>query len=267
MIKPFIYQLLLFLICSGNLWGQDTITANLAEPFKWKIKKGAAQTIPSVGQNLGGFEILAINQANDSGVFDVLLVAYDTGNLRLPVNMGSPDLESILIRVNAPLPEKIKKYSPVIEPAFSRPENKFPLWIPLLATFIILVTGFVYWFKTRKKSEPAEPVFIPGGTEILLGLKEKWASGSLSSLELGEGLLKSLESQYNVPVKKSTRQLGRLIRRKNPGAFNPNVENALRQTDAWRFGKQVATRQEGVAAISHLETLFLSEKAEKINKD
>lgn len=257
MRKPFPYFLFALLLFSAQLPAQDTLRAMLAEPFRWKIQKGDSNEIPAAGQSIGSFEILKII-ASEKDVFEVLMVAYDTGNLKLPIKMGIPAGAGFPVRVDAPQADLVKDYAPVKEPVFNRPEEKFPLWIPLLVTAVALVAGLLYWLGSRRK---VLPVLVEttgaGGMVLLQQVKENWVSGKLNSLQLGEGLVNSLQAQFGIPVKKSTRQLLRVIRRQYADAYNPVLEKVMDQTDAWRFGKQVATPAEGEAAAACLEELFL----------
>jgi hypothetical protein len=133
-----------------------------------------------------------------------------------------------------------------------------------MVTAIVVAIAFFYWLRNRKKNKPVQfAVQSPGGMGLLQEVKEGWLSGKLSSLQLGDGLVSSLQAQFGLPVKKSTLQLVKEIKSSYPDAFNPAVEGVLKNTDAWRFGKQSAKAEDGEAAIHTLESLFFytSQKA------
>ncbi len=256
-----IYFLALLLAGSLGVWAQPVQTVTLATPFPFSLQQVAGAPAPVVGETLGSFEILKVTPAPNG--YDLLLIAYDTGSFKLP-GAGSP----VSISVLAPPPAAVKDYAPPKQPVFTRAEAEYPYLIPILVTVVVLMVAFLYWLRNRKK--PATVPFAvqtPGGLGLLQEVKEGWLAGKLSSLQLGEGLVNSLQAQFGMPVKKSTQQLVKEIRGNYPEAFNPEVESVLKNTDAWRFGKQSATDIEGESAIRSLEGLFLTTNQKAENHD
>jgi hypothetical protein len=244
------YFLVVMLSGCLNGWAQPVQTVTLATPFSFSLRPEAGSPPPVVGETLGGFEVIKVSSAANG--FDLVLVAYDTGSFKIPGTGGD-----IAINVMAPPPASIKDYAPPKEPEFIRAEEVFPTWIPLLVTALVLVIAILIWLRNRKKRPT--PVFAlqtPGGMGLLQEVKEGWLAGKLSSLQLGEGLVNSLQAQFGIPVKKSTLQLVKEIRSHYPDASTPEVENVLQNTDAWRFGKQAASESDGKSAITSLEGLF-----------
>lgn len=255
------YFLIILLAGGLNGWAQPVQTVTLATPFAYSLRQEAGLPTPVVGETLGNFEILKVSQTANG--FDLVLVAYDTGSFKLPGTGGD-----MVISVMAPPPASIKDYAPPKEPEFIRPGAEFPLWIPILVTALVLVIALLLWLRNRKKPAPtAFAVQTPGGMGLLLEVKEGWLAGKLNSLQLGEGLVNSLQAQFGMPVKKSTQQLVKEIRSNYPDAGTPEVETVLKDTDAWRFGKQAASESDGKSAISLLEGLFLFTTQNKIHKN
>lgn len=251
------YFLTLLLAGSIVALAQPVQTVTLATPFAFSLSQDAGSPAPVVGETLGSFEILKVSAVPNA--YELLLVAYDTGTFKLP-GAGNP----VTISVLAPPPASVKDYAPPKEPVFTRVEADFPTWIPILVTAVALIIAFLYWLRNRKKPATVNfAVQTPGGLGLLQEVKEGWLAGKLSSLQLGEGLVNSLQAQFGMPVKKSTLQLVKEIRSNYPEAFNPEVEGVLKNTDAWRFGKQSASGSDGEFAIRSLEGLFLftSQKA------
>ncbi len=255
------YFLMVMLACSLNGLAQPVQTVTLATPFPFLLQQNAGDPAPVIGGTLGSFEILKVTPS--SGAYQLLLVAYDTGTFKLPAADGK-----VSISVLAPPAGSINEYAPPKEPLFTRAEADFPLWIPVAVTSIALIIAILYWMRNRKKPAPVPfAVQTPGGMRLLEEVKERWLAGKLSSLQLGEGLVNSLQAQFGMPVKKSTLQLVKEIRRNYPNACTPSVEGVLKDTDAWRFGKQTAAAAEGESAIQVLEGLFLFTSQKAINRN
>jgi len=255
------YFLTMLLAGSIVALAQPVKTVTLATPFAFSLPQDAGTPAPVVGEALGNFEILKVSAVPNA--YELLLVAYDTGTFKLP-GAGS----EITISVLAPPPAAVKEYAPPKEPAFIRVEPEFPTWIPMLVTAVAMIIAFLYWLRNRKKPAPVPfAVQTPGGLGLLQEVKEGWLAGKLSSLQLGEGLVNSLQAQFGMTVKKSTLQLVKEIRSNYPEAFNPEVEGVLKDTDAWRFGKQSASGSDGESAIRLLEGLFLFTSQKAINQN
>lgn len=253
----------LIILLAGGLhgWSQPVQTVTLASPFSFSLRPEAGSPPPVVGETLGGFEVIKVSSAANG--FDLVLVAYDTGSFKIPGTGGD-----IAISVMAPPPASIKDYAPPKEPEFIRPEAEFPLWIPILVTALVLIIAAIFWMRNRKKTPaPRFAVQTPGGMALLQEVKDGWLAGKLSSLQLGEGLVNSLQAQFGMPVKKSTKQLVKEIRSNYPEAGTPEVETVLKNTDAWRFGKQAASESDGKSAISQLEGLFLFTTQNKVSNN
>ncbi len=74
-------------------------------------------------------------------------------------------------------------------------------------------------------------------------------------MELGEGLIAVLHNRFGVPHKRSVRKLYKSIEKQLPSENGSNLKEILVQTDAWRFGKQVAGNAAGSRAIEVIRDL------------
>ncbi len=250
MNRRYKYVLMALLALSVSGKAQQVRTVTLASPFAFRLQPKPGTPAPVVGDTLGSFEILRVTPA--AGGFEVMLVAYDTGSFSFDAGGGITQFH-----VLAPPPESIKQYGAPKEPVFERPKPEPDYLLPLIAT--VIAAAVVLFLLLRKRKKPSPVVFAvqtPGGLGLLQEVKEAWVGGRLNSLQLGEGLINSLQAQFGMPVKKSTLQLIREIRNRYPQSLNTQLEQVLKNTDGWRFGKQSASAPEGESAIRILEHLF-----------
>jgi LPXTG-motif cell wall-anchored protein len=212
---------------------------------------------------LGDFEILEVVAAGDSTsqspiLYELLIVAYDTGSFSLPVSFpeAAANAQTVSIRVTAPPEESIKNYAPPKELVFPTSDESSPMKWPLLIAGLMALLALAYWLLKRKKKTVNTPTLSANGVALLQQVKNQWLGGKLDSLQLGEGLVNSLQAQLGVTAKKSTRQFFKAIRNTNPKLLTTDLQTTLQYCDAWRFGKQIAQPTEGNLAIAQLEQLF-----------
>jgi hypothetical protein len=239
----------------------------LAEPFEQKVTALPGSAAPQTGQMLGSFEILEVVAAGDTTLqspiaYNLLLVAYDTGSFTLPISLpeAAVNAQTLTIRVTAPPEESIKNYAPPKELVFPSNDETSPLKWPLLITGLAALLALAYWLIKRKKKTEATPTLTANGAALLQQVKSQWLNGKMDSLQLGEGLVNSLQAQLGVTAKKSTRQFFKAIKSNNAKLLTQDLQQTLQYCDAWRFGKQIAQPNDGNKAIAHLEQLFIDLK-------
>ena len=235
----------------------------LAEPFQHTVTVMPGSATPQMGQMLGNFEILEVITSGDTAsqspiLFELLIVAYDTGSFSLPVSLpeAAANAKLISIRVTAPPEESIKNYAPPKELVFPTGDESSPLKWPLLITGLMVLFALVYWLLNRKKKTADTPTLSANGAALLQQVKNQWMGGKLDSMQLGEGLVNSLQAQLAVTAKKSTRQFFKAIKKSNAKLLTTDLQTTLQYCDAWRFGKQIAQPTDGNLAIAQLEQLF-----------
>ncbi len=235
----------------------------LAESFQHTVTAMPGSAAPQMGQMLGNFEILEVVAAGDTTSqspisYNLLIVAYDTGSFTLPVSFpeAEANAQTISIRVTAPPDESIKNYAPPKELFFPTGDESSPLKWPLLITGFLALLALAYWLLKRKKKTVNTPTLSANGVALLQQIKNQWASGKLDSLQLGEGLVNSLQAQLGITAKKSTRQFFKAIKKFNAKLLTTDLQTTLQLCDAWRFGKQIAQPTDGNLAIAQLEQLF-----------
>jgi hypothetical protein len=258
-----LYILFLILPGLGPLQAQPPAYVEIAQPFKYTIQADANSRAPQTGEMIGVFEILevttAATKAGENNVtYELLLAAYETGKFILPQVLNAASANNYNIEVTEPPGEKIKSYAPPKELQFPAEKEPATSWLPFLIGLLAAAILAWYLWKNRSTSPQTPIAFNPNGMALLQEVKAQWKAGKIDSLTLGDGLVGSLQLQYNVPVKRSSRQLIKVITKQQPFAVSKPMENTLKLCDAWRFGKQVASSPEGLEAISVIENLFLA---------
>ncbi|HSK13622.1 MAG TPA: hypothetical protein VK907_10430 [Phnomibacter sp.] len=260
----------LFLIASQAL-GQPERFIELAEPFVCKIlvrQSTQGYRTPEKGPLGKGLEIIEVTPTDRSAngndqQYELRMVAYETGTIDLKQLAGQMGWETgtNTLTISEPPAEKVKAYAPPVEPEFSEPGFNTRSWLPFLLTAIVAGLLALY-IRRRRKMAPAtmaRPTY--NGMALLQQTKREWEQGGMNSIELGEALVNSLQTQYGIPIKRSTRQLARYLKQYDTGQLMAQTQATLVSTDAWRFGKQTASRIEGAEAINIIEHLFKATNA------
>jgi hypothetical protein len=267
LIKHFIYTFSFLFCITAFTHAQTQKFVMLAEPFQHTVTAIGGSAAPQNGQMLGSFEILEVVAAGDTTSklpisYKLLLVAYDTGSFTLPVSLpeDAANAQTITIRVTAPPEESIKNYAPPKELVFPSSDDTSPLKWPLLISGLAALLALAYWLMKRKKKTVPQQALSANGAALLQQVKSQWLGGKMDSLQLGEGLVNSLQAQLGVTAKKSTRQFFKAIKSNNAKLLTQDLQNTLQYCDAWRFGKHIAQPNDGNKAIAHLEKLFIDLK-------
>jgi hypothetical protein len=263
--RPALYGFLIFLLCSPALHAQKTRYVELANPFGLQVETMPGQMAPIAGQQMGPFEILEVRpgkmQAASSGQpYQLLLVAYETGEFSLNKILAAAQLrgDTSPIIVKEPPAEKISSYAPPKEIVLPEKAPSRPGWILALAALLAVAGLLALWLKRRKNISGRVAAFSPDALQILRKTRNGWNNQSLSSQQLGDQLITSLQVFYALPVRRSTRQLKKVITLQK-GMQDPGpLLQTLKKTDAWRFGKQQAPAEEGRIAIALFEKLYSS---------
>ncbi len=252
---------------------QGNLTKELAEPFSIEVtlRKGAA--VPQKGDVVGAFEVLDIKNKETGapmgyGKVSLVLIAYDTGTFRLSGIIPEIDTtRDLMIFIVSPPANLVQAYGPVKEIEVS-PEEQTEHYSYLWLLLGLSGTAAALYLLVRKRtSTPAHIAAAQGEhwQDALYRISDQWKKEQLSSVELGEGLIAVLHNRFGVPHKKSVRKLYKSIEKEFPLDNGSNLKEILDQTDAWRFGKQVAEKAAGSRAIEVIRDL--SGRKEAVQKN
>ncbi len=249
----------------ANGQNKAPIFTELAKPFVWEISLAKPGTQPfTIGDSLGVFEILDIKNKVDTGVtspdtYKLLLVAYDTGNFQIPTIYPHTGNNALMqIKVLAPGQDAIASYAPPKEiiQYYEDTSSDFCYYWLLALIPLILAAIWYFFFRKQKKSSLLIP---PPGTdpmEILQQLRSPWQQQSISPVQLGEGMMRSLYAHIRAEREITTQKIARKLMQKALPFPKQNLQQILMDIDAWRFGKQIPTLDQGLSHIDQLSLLI-----------
>lgn len=242
---------------------QGNLTKELAEPFSVEVTLQKGVVVPQKGDVFGDFEVLDIQNQEPgaqmgSRKVSLVLIAYDTGTFRLSGIIPEIDTtRDLMIFIVSPPANLVQEYGPVKEIEVS-PEEQTEHYSYLWLLLGLSGTSAALYLLLRKRiSTPAHIAAAQGEhwQDALYRISDQWKKEQLSSVELGEGLIAVLHNRFGVPHKRSVRKLYKSIEKQLPSENGSNLKEILVQTDAWRFGKQVAGNAAGSRAIEVIRDL------------
>ncbi len=262
-------QYLIVFLFINPLWltAQNRFSKQLAEPFSISVPVPQNTLLPEKGASFGPFEILSIqtNTGKDNTqLVQLQLVAYDTGLFRLSKVM--PEIitdTSWLVKIVAPAENTIREYGQPKEISIQEEDraNRLPWWLILIAV-AVLALALIYFLRQKKKTEPTQMVMSGEiSLDILFKLKDQWGRQEITSIELGEELVQALHIHFGVSTKKTISALYKSITKQVPGLDKEDVKKYLRLSDAWRFGKQNASRETGKQTIEAIQKIIIEPNA------
>ncbi len=253
------------------LFGQQPSNqkTELAKPFEWNLLWDTQKANPPVaGDTLGAFEILKIDvrPATDSSpaVLRCLLVGYRTGTFPLattyPGSLNPEDLRKI--EIIPPDPDAIQNYAPPKEIIQYYPdEEPFPYYA-IIGALLLLALLLWWWWRRRRQKETGLVMPVKGTDplKLLESVKSKWMEESINSEKLGEGMMQCLYAFLQTEREVTTRKLAQLLQGKSPETDREELSKILYNIDAWRFGKQIPEKVQGVDSLDYLGSIFLNKR-------
>lgn len=260
-------------------WGQPQPAAayQLGKPFAASLQLPAGlagKVLP--GDTLGGFEVLAVNDttANNTGRIEVMLLPTDTGRQLLPLSWHPLPRQRQYTAVQVGLPPNaaMLQYQPPIEIIDLYPDEagtgNINLWWIVLVAVLLALAAWLWW---RRRQQQKHALNLGKGLhpgELLQQTRQQWQAGTLGSMQLGQNLIKVLhytaDARHELTISRLARQL---LPNLPDGLTAEGLNGLLTQTDAWRFGRQVATAAAGMECIDIAEYLLLAKGAAKPNAE
>jgi hypothetical protein len=248
----------------------------LGKPFtaSLQVPAGVAKGVLP-GDTLGGFEVLLINDSaqNNAGYLEVMLLPTDTGRQLLPLSWHAMPAQRQYRQVQVSLPPNaaLLQYQPPLEIVDLYPDepattNRILWWIAL-AALLLALAGWLWWRRIKPKHAlNLGLAWHPG--ELLQQTRQQWQAGTLTSMQLGQNLIKVMHFTVGARQELTVSRLAvQLLRNLPEGLAAQQVEIMLAETDAWRFGRQVATPGGGMQYIDITEYLLLAKGAAKPNAE
>jgi len=243
----------------------------LGKPFEFKLfmpEKFAQKPLP--GDSLGGFEILTVNDSAGTGkaYLKVMLLPVDTGRQLLPmVWHPQPDNRQYTpVMVSLPPNHAMLQYQPPLEIVDLYPDKTdSPAnngWWVALALLLLAVAGWLWWRQKKKADIHHAPQTNWDAGALLTETRRQWQSQNLSSMQLGENLIKILHQLAGAAKELTVQQLYNKMQQAKLKHQIPDqtLLAMLAETDAWRFGRQVAATEAGLQHIDMVEHLWLAKQ-------
>jgi hypothetical protein len=258
-------------------WSQPQPVAayQLGKPFtaSLQVPTGLADKMLP-GDTLGGFEVLVVNDTttNHTGRVEVMLLPIDTGRQLLPISWHPLPWQRQYTQVQVDLPPNAAMllYQPPLEIIDLYPDEagngNINFWWLVLPALVLALAAWLWW---RRRQQQKHALNLENGLhpgELLHQTRQQWQAGTISSMQLGHNLIKVLHYTAGARHELTISRLARQLLPKLPNGLTAEMLNdLLTQTDAWRFGRQVATDAAGMECIDIAEYLLLVKEAAKPN--